>query len=245
MAEIEKIEGNAILQLLEVLQKDKVPLKMRLAEDTAEHLTHISDIRKHKRKFQFKINSQATFPTAADDADGSQLLFEFTDKENIKFVFETGSGEISRGTIWVRFPEFIYRYQRRSLFRLEAPPGTKLYFTVDDTRYKLLVINVSLGGTLGVLVSLSKKIEDKLQSHKSNILKNVELVFPSKGEAGAGSIVIIKRCRMIRHARNPITKKFECAMEFKEIREDEQRKLRELFYVWQRDYLRKRRLLRA
>ena len=71
MAEIEKIEGNAILQLLEVLQKDKVPLKMRLANDAAEYLTHISAIRKHKRKFQFKINSQAGFLTPADDADGS------------------------------------------------------------------------------------------------------------------------------------------------------------------------------
>jgi c-di-GMP-binding flagellar brake protein YcgR len=34
-------------------------------------------------------------------------------------------------------------------------------------------------------------------------------------------------------------------MEFKEISEKEQRKLTELFYQWQRDYLRKRRLFKA
>jgi c-di-GMP-binding flagellar brake protein YcgR len=245
MAGIEKIEGNAVLQLLRVLQKDQVPLKMRLTEGAAEHLTHISDIRKRKRKFQFKVNSQEAFLKAGVDTDGSQLQFEFSDPNKIKFVFEADPAEISVGATWVKFPEFIRRYQRRSLFRLDAPHGTRLYFALNDTRCKLLVINVSLGGSLGVLVALTKQMEHELQSHKTQILENVELVFPSKGKPAEESSVKIRRCLMRRHERNPVTNKFECAMEFKEIREDERKKLRELFYDWQRDYLRKRRLLES
>ena len=77
------------------------------------------------------------------------------------------------------------------------------------------------------------------------ILENVELVFPSKGENEDESKVSIKRCQIIRQERNPQTQKYECAMEFKEITEKEQKKLAELFYQWQRDYLRKRRLFKA
>lgn len=245
MAGIEKIEGSAVLQLLRVLRKNNVPLKMRLTEGAAEHLTHIADIRKSKRKYHFKINSQEAFLKAGADTNGSPLQFEFTDPNKIKFVFEADPAEISPGAIWVKFPEFICRYQRRSLFRLEAPHGTRLYFEVNDTRIKLLVINVSLGGSLGVLVSLTKQMEHELQFHKTQILENVELVFPSKGKSAEESTVKIRRCLKRRHERNPVTNKLECALEFKEIREDERKKLRELFYEWQRDYLRKRRLLES
>jgi c-di-GMP-binding flagellar brake protein YcgR len=245
MAGIEKIEGNAVLQLLKGLQKDKAPLKMRLTEDAEEYLTHISDVRRRRRKFQFKVNSQDAFLMAGVDTDGLQLQFEFTDPNKIKFVFEAEPAEISLGAIWVKFPEFIHRYQRRSLFRMEAPRGTRLYFTLNDTRCKLLVINISLSGSLGVLVSLTKHMEHELQSHQTKILENVELIFPAKGEAAEPTIVKIKRCKMRRHKRNPVTHKFECAAEFIEIGEEERQKLREAFYEWQRDYLRKRKLLES
>ena len=126
MAGIEKIEGNAVLQLLKGLQKDKVPLKMRLPEGEAEHLTHISDIRRSRRKLHFKVNAQEAFLMAGVDSDGLQLQFEFIDPNKIKFVFEADPAEISPGAIWLKFPECIRRYQRRSLFRLDAPPGTRL-----------------------------------------------------------------------------------------------------------------------
>jgi c-di-GMP-binding flagellar brake protein YcgR len=76
-------------------------------------------------------------------------------------------------------------------------------------------------------------------------LKNVELVFPAKNQQEQGSVVKIKRCRFKRQEINPLTQKFECAMQFKEIDEHEQKKLTQLFYRWQREYLRKRRLLEA
>ena len=75
-------------------------------------------------------------------------------------------------------------------------------------------------------------------------LENVELVFPSKHDNSDDSKVNIKRCQIIRRERNPQTQKYEFALEFKEVTEDEQKKLSQLFYKWQRDYLRKRRLFK-
>ncbi len=245
MTDIEKIQRGAILQLFTELQVDKIPLKMQLTNGDDMRLAYITDIRKRKGALHFLFNSPEDFPKLSEDADQSRLWFEFIDKENIKYVFETSNWEFSREMIWVRFPEFVHRYQRRRLFRLEAPHGTRLFFKVDDIRYKLLVINVSLGGTLGVLVSLTKQMEQELKKYDSKILENVELLFPPKDRKKAGSIVNIKRCQIKRQEKNPLTGKFECAIEFKEISEEEQKNLSDLFYKWQREYLRKRRIMRA
>jgi len=147
--------------------------------------------------------------------------------------------------IWVRFPEYVHRYQRRKLFRLEAPNGTRLYFKVNDIRYKLLVINVSLGGTFGVLVSSTKQMGQELKLHKSKTLNDVELLFPSEDRKAAGAIVNIKRCQINRKEINPATNKFEYALEFIEISEEEMKNLTDLFYKWQREYLRKRKIMRT
>ncbi|CAB1059669.1 hypothetical protein D1BOALGB6SA_4431 [Olavius sp. associated proteobacterium Delta 1] len=245
MANIEKIQGGALLQLFTELQMDEIPLKMLLTHGGEIHLRCITDIRKRKKTIRFLVHSAEDYRKLSQEADQSRLRFEFSDKENIKYVFETNTWEFSRKMIQVRFPDFVHRYQRRKLFRLEAPHGTRLYFTVNDKRYKLLVINISLGGTLGVLVSLTQQMEQELKPYNSKMLENAELIFPSKDHKKAGSTVNIKRCQIKRQERNPITNKFECAIEFKEVSEADRKNFANLFYMWQRDYLRKRRFMRA
>jgi c-di-GMP-binding flagellar brake protein YcgR len=245
MENIENIQGDAILQLFKELQHKKIPLQVKLTNGDYEHLSHLKEIRKRLRTHYFLIEYDDDFQKATENLEDWLLSIEFTGEDGIMYAFQTQDSEVSRGMIWIKFPKTVYRYQRRSLFRLEAPHGTRLYFDVNDIRYKLLVINVSLGGTLGVLVSLTKQMEQELKLKKPLVIENVELVFPSKGEDGDESKVTIKSCQIIRQERNSQTKKFECAMEFKEITETEQKKLTELFYQWQRDYLRKRRLFKV
>ena len=241
MANIEKLQGGSILQLFKELQQDKIPLQINLTNGDYEHISYLKDIRKRNRTHYFLIDYNRDFQKATDGLNDWRVQIEFTGQDGILYAFQTNDSDISGGLIWIKFPDTIHRYQRRGLFRLEAPHGTRLYFNVNQTRYKLLVINVSLGGTLGVLVSLTRQMEQELKLNDPNILENVELVFPSKHDQGDDSKVNIKRCQIIRQERNPQTQKYQCAMEFKEITEDEQKKLTELFYQWQRDYLRKRR----
>ena len=245
MENIELIQGDAVLQLFKDLQQNKTPLRVKLTNGDYEHLSHLKQIRKRLRTHYFLIEYNEDFQAAAAKLEELHLKIEFTGEDGILYTFHTRDSDVSRELIWLKFPESIQRYQRRSLFRLEAPHGTRLYFEVNGIRYKLLVINVSLGGTLGVLVSLTQRMEQELKFKKPHSLDNVELVFPPKDDNDDGSRVCIKRCQIIRQERNPQTKKYECAMEFKEIVETEQKKLTELFYQWQRDYLRKRRLFNS
>ena len=242
---MELIQGDAVLQLFKELLQKKTPLKVKLANSTYEHLSHLKQIRKRLRTYYFLIEYNEDFIAAAENLEELQVNVEFTGEDGILYAFLTQDSDISREMIWLKFPESIHRFQRRSLFRLEAPHGTRLFFEINAMRYKLLVINVSLGGTLGVLVSLTQKMEKELKLKEPQILENVELVFPSKDDNDEDSKVYIKKCQIIRQERNPQTKKYECAMAFKEIVETEQKKLTELFYRWQRDYLRKRRLFKS
>ncbi|MEE4263306.1 MAG: hypothetical protein V2I56_11490, partial [Desulfobacteraceae bacterium] len=214
MENIEKIQGDAILQLFKELQLKKIPLKVTLANGDYEHLSHLKEIRKRLRNHYFLIEYNDDFQEVTENLQDWLLKIEFTGEDGIMYEFQTKDSDVSRGMIWIKFPEIVHRYQRRSLFRLEAPHGTRLYFDVNEMRYKLLVINVSLGGTLGVLVSLTQQMEQELKLKNPRVLENVELVFPSKGEDDDESVVNIKSCLIIRQERNPQTKKYECAMEF-------------------------------
>jgi c-di-GMP-binding flagellar brake protein YcgR len=106
-----------------------------------------------------------------------------------------------------------------------------------------LVINISLGGTLGVLSTLTLKREMELREKSPETLENVELIFPSNNvnEDTEDTTVNIKHCKVIRQRRNPETQGYEFAIEFKEMAEDQQKKLTTLFYQCQREYLKKRR----
>jgi len=245
MANIEKIEGEAILQLFKELQQEKIPLQVKLTQGGYEHTSHLKEIRKRLRTHYFLIDYNQDFQKATEDLDDWRLKIEFTGTDGIMYAFQTAKCDVSGGVIWIKFPEIVLRYQRRSLFRLEAPPGTRLFYNFNDIRYKVLVINISLGGTLGVLVNLTKQMEQELKLNSPRTLENVELVFPSRGENEDDSKVTIKLCQIIRQERNPQTQKYECALAFTEITETEQKKLADLFYQWQREYLRKRRLFKA
>ena len=245
MADIEKIKKEELPQLFNDLRREKNPLKIQLADSDHDHLTVITDIRKRKRALHFLVKYPHDFQMLIEEKKPPCLRFEFFDKENIKYVFESESWEVLREIFWIRFPENVHRYQRRRLFRMEPPPGTRLYFKVDKIRYKLLVINVSLGGTLGVLASFTKHRQQELKLNDSKILKNVELLFPSSNRKVAGTIVNIKSCQIKRQLKNPVTNKIEYGIEFKEINEEEKNNFTQLFYKWQREFLRKRKIMQA
>ena len=245
MADREKIQGSALLKLFTELKMNTVPLKMRLPDSNQLQPAYITDISKRKKALNFKVHSPAHLLKLSQETAFPHLKFEFTDQENINYVFETNTWKLLRKKLWIAMPEFVHRFQRRRLFRLEAPRGTRLFFNVNGVRYQLLVVNVSLSGTLGVLASLTERTERELKPFVSKFLKNAELLFPSEDYKKDGPIVNINYCQIKRMERNPATGKLELAVEFKKISGAEQQYLTELFYKWQRDYLRKRKIMRA
>ena len=137
----------------------------------------------------------------------------------------------------IRFPEFIERIQRRKHFRIETPYGSKLNFEVNSTRRELNLIDISLGGVFGVLARLKQEIQMKPILKIGGVLEHIEMIFPVKeGE----QTVNIKKAAVVRFEEDPQTAKHRYAFQFKEIKRHDQRKLKELVYRFQREFLQKR-----
>ncbi|MGD8264291.1 MAG: PilZ domain-containing protein [Desulfobacterales bacterium] len=242
MADREQITGKPLSLLFRELRQDKTLLKMKLLNGDLEHLTQISEIRQRKRNTYILVDYPESFQQILEPSEHRRIRFEFTAKDNIRYVFESEAEKYSQDVIWIQFPESVERFQRRKLFRLDAPHGTRLFFKIDDSQYELWVVNVSLGGSLGVLVSMSENKEKNFKLYDHRLLENVELMFPSESDHEK---VKIKQCQIKRQEINPQTNRYECAMEFKEIADDEEKKLTEYFYEHQRKYLKKRSLMKA
>ena len=243
MAEPEIIQDEGILRILQDLQQNKTLLKMRLPDKDYERLTLITSISNKRKSPRFMIDHTAEFENTVADCEVWRLHFEFTGIDDIKYVFNTTGGEFFNEKIWINFPVVVERYQRRGDFRLEAPTGTRLYFMLNSNAYELLVKNVSLGGALGALGNQNKKLEQELKRRSHQITENVELAFPGKRKKKIS--ITIKQAKFNRLEKNSLTNNYEYALQFTDLDEENELRLTDLIYRFQRDYLRKRKIMKA
>jgi c-di-GMP-binding flagellar brake protein YcgR len=237
MAQTEKIAGQQILGLFEELRHNGTFLRLHLSQKDYAHLARVLDLRKRRKDTFFLIDLPAGFPGTHADADTWSIDFEFTDKDNVNYFFSTRGAEIVDRNIWIKLPQVVKRKQRRKLYRLPAPPVTKLYVNLHSSRYELRVIDISLGGSLGVLVGIQHgDQQDPILSY-AGTFENVEVVFPPEEE---NLRVTIKSAIVKRLGKNPLTKQHEYALQFLEIDQIQTGILTDLIYRFQREFLRNR-----
>ncbi len=237
MAESETIRGSGITSIFEELRQRKTLLKLILVDTDFERLALVTSLRRKESGPHFIIDTPQGFKKAAADIDIWHIRFEFTGKNNINYVFTTIGGQFAGKQIYIKLPEVVQRRQRRKLFRINAPAGTKLCFSIHVTRHELEVIDLSLGGSLAALVQTDSHVQHKPPFPDTHALKDVELVFP----AGISRQPIkIKTAHIKRVKKNRETTHYEMALEFNEISKSNERLLNDLIYRFQRQSLRKR-----
>jgi c-di-GMP-binding flagellar brake protein YcgR len=237
MAESEKIKGPAIPKLFEELLHHKTLLKLSVSDTNDEHLTLIAALVNRNKGPHFAIDTPEGFAQATAKIAPWHLHFEFTGKDHVKYTFRCIGGEIDNNRIYVKYPREIERWQRRELFRVNAPAGTKLCLPLDTLRYELDVIDISIGGTLAALVRTGPHDIDNPPFADARILKDIELGFPAEIMRRP---IKIKAVQLKRLSKNSEKSGYEVAFEFYEISTGEQRRLTDLIYHLQRQALRQR-----
>ena len=237
MAESEKITGVAIPKLFEELLHQKTLLRLTVGDSDDEHLVPLTALVNRNKMPHFVIGTTEGLAHAAAEIDPCYLHFEFTGKDYIKYTFRTTGKKIDNNRIYVKYPREVDRWQRRELFRLNAPEGTKLCLALDSVRYELDVIDISIGGTLAALVRTSSHDFEMPPFTDAPILKDIGLVFPSEIMRQPVQIdkVQLKRLKM-----NSEKTGYEMAFAFDEISKGEQQRLTDLIYRLQRQALRHR-----
>ena len=237
MAESEKIKGAAIPKLFEELLHHKTRLKLTVVDTDDEYFTLITALVNRNKVPHLVIDVPEGLEQAIAEIDPWQFHFEFSGKDHIKYSFRTISGEIDNSRIYVKCPREVERWQRRELFRLNAPKGTKLCLPYDTLRYEMDVIDMSIGGTRAMLVRTSPHDLETPLFDDAQIFKDIELVFPSEIMKQP---IRIKTAQLKRLKLNSEKTCYEVAFEFYEINTHEQKRLTELIYRLQRQVLRHR-----
>jgi c-di-GMP-binding flagellar brake protein YcgR len=237
MADNEKIQGRDVLRLFRDLQGENTLLKLYLAGNDFKYLTRITDIQTHNKTTFFIIDHPESIDTLKVSVKTEAMEFEFTGKDEIKYAFRSVPEKFTRNQIWLPLPQAVEREQRRRQFRISAPAGSIISFHLQSARYELKIIDISLGGSLGVLAGTAQKNSPKNRLLQTGLVDTLELNFPSGNERVQ---VIVNRAKVIRLERNPRIKRYEFALEFHEIDSINKRKLNDLIYKFQREFLRKR-----
>ena len=237
MTQYEKIKGNAITKLFDTLILHKTLLKMTLIDTEYQNLIRIKSLANRKKVAHFVMDIPEGFEKAAAALVDWQIDFEFTGTDQIKNMFTTFGGEIEDNRIFLKVPPEIERKQRRELYRLDAPAGTKLRLKKNADLLELEVMNISIGGSLAALVQTGADTPENTPLAVAQRLAHVELVFPAEILQHPIRIegVEVKRIEL-----NSQTRRYELGLEFSKIGSREQKRLTDLIYELQRQYLRHR-----
>lgn len=233
----EIVKGDRRLGLFEQLQRDRTTIDMHLLGKDYERLTLITRTRMQNETPYFLVDYPEGFKEAVADVGVWKIRFECIGKDNIFYIFKTSGGEILKDEICIRFPEIIERIQRRTSFRLEPPLGTRIHVIINSTKHEMTVTNVSQGGAL---VSFKKGATKKPILQAGEHLRGLGLVFPSDEEVLK---VNIKKASVKRLEKDPLTNRYRYGLQFIDIEKNDRDTLIDLIFRFQRELLRKRRLL--
>ncbi len=237
MADIEKIQGQNILQLFRELKKDSTLLNVHLPDNNYKYLARIVDIRIRHKTAYFLIEYPESFKTLFKNSEAASIGFEFTGKDEINYAFRIPAWQIVKNKLWLQLPQLVERKQRRRQFRISAPAGTTLHFKLNSKHFELKVIDISLGGSLCVLIDTSKHNDRHADLTRTKYIEALDLNFPSQNES---IIVTIERAEVKRLNHDPLSNRYEYALEFRKIDSINKRKLNDQIYRFQREFLRKR-----
>ncbi len=238
MAETEFIQDSAaILQLLEELKNQRLPVQVALLNGTFDGMTHVNGIRKRRGMVFFRTESIRSLATAIGGEKEWQSRFSFFGKDNIEYVFRTIGWKVDSDGIWHRFPEIVERRQRRKYFRLELPLQTNLFLVVGSGQYKMTAIDVSIGGVFGELMDFDGATHKGPPWSVGDRVEDLALEVDYDGKSTRISIQAGILRRLDSESSN---KKSAYAFEFVEMAKSEETALVDLVYDLQRKILKER-----
>jgi hypothetical protein len=232
----DSIGKNKIQAIFERMKSGNSLIRMKLMGKDYEKLTIIGDIRCIGKAMYLLIDCPNGFVDLIDDAS-RQIQFEFTGPDKLSYYFYADIAKIDSGNIWILFPDLIRRRQLRHDFRVDVPYGTQMTFKKNGERLTNQVINLSLGGSFGALISSHNMVPPVWPLCVGDVLSDIELIFKTKIFEQR---VSIRKASIVRFEENPVLHGYCCAIHFVNMDKSERKALTELIYVIQREYLQKR-----
>jgi c-di-GMP-binding flagellar brake protein YcgR len=235
-----QLTGRDIHALFKQLEENNVFLSLRLLGKGYQRITVITGLRDLKKAPAFRIDYPQGFKrivNGMEEGEAWRFKFEFTGKDRVQHSFRLTGGVMEGDDIWLPFPEQVERIQRRQYFRIEPPFGSKLQCVIANTPRAMDIVNISIGGALGLLLKRKKEKLAASPLQTRDTLKDVELIFPMEKET---SQIFVSQAAVRRVIQDPDTGLFRYGLEFSDLDRGEKARLTKLVYAFQRLILRKR-----
>jgi len=234
------IIGKHIHTILEQVKNGKTLIRMKLTEKDYEQLTIIDDIRKKDKKLFLLIDCPDGFDDLVKNSSG-KLQFEYNGADKISYFFCADIAQIDQKNIWVTFPDIIERRQLRRDFRVDMPSGTHMSFKKCGVKFNTQVIDLSLGGSFGALISNQNITQSVHPVSIGDSLTEIELISQSQYFEHR---VNIRKAVVVRCEEDQLLHSCFYAIHFLNMNKTEEKALTDLIYIIQREYL-KRKLAMA
>ncbi|MDA8138147.1 MAG: PilZ domain-containing protein [Desulfobacteraceae bacterium] len=233
-----KLQGNKIAEILGYLIDKRIIISMHIVGTSFERLTCVTQMSQNPQPF-FVVDLPDNFKAEAQSSSELILRFNFNGPDRLEYIFTTKGGRINGRELHLPFPDHMERLQRRRNFRMETPLGTKMFLKLDKIHAVLGLINISLGGAYGTLLKPSENGRSSSLLEVGQRILNVGILFPADDE-NEEQIVIIKRTEVRRIEHDQDRKIYKYAFEFTDVAPDELKKLTQLIYRIQRQFLQRR-----
>jgi c-di-GMP-binding flagellar brake protein YcgR len=231
----DRIQGQKRLRFFNQLRTNKTLIVMYLLGTGYERLTMITDVDVQDGTQRFQIDYPTGFKRAIEGMNPWRIRFECNLQDRLTYLFRTTGGEINGREIWLGFPAFIERKQRRKDFRVKAPSGAQLCFASRNGKIEASVLNVSLAGAL---ISIDSESAVDQTAEPGDVFHNLVLSYTSKGEVLKIHIHQAMVKRSLNKGETPMK---HYALHFNHLKRDQQKKFHDLIYTFQRKELRKMR----
>ena len=233
MEAFDKIRGKKLFTQLNQLREKKTILKMNILGTGYEGLTIVTGVKNNNGAPFFLIDYPGGAGDILKNSIGKKAVFEFTDDSKIQYSFRTFIGKVGKFDIWIGFPEFIDRIQRRKHFRVSPPAGTVIVFNYNG-KYELNVINISEGGAL---ISQKARFHNKYLFNQGGNLQYLNMIC-NDDELKVN--IRIRRAEIKRIEKRTESGRFNYAVKFIDVGKKEEEDIKDFIYRSQRQALKKR-----
>ena len=236
MNEYELIKGKQRKNVFNEIQSKKTLLTIKLHGSNFEQLTVITDIKTFNSIPYFIVDLSHDFKKAISNSKNLKIGFNFICPDKIEHNFDIIDFMAVDDEIWLKFPEFIERLQRRKTFRIAAPYSSQIICEINSISYKFHLIDISQGGVLGIPAGLNL-------SKKASILKIGETIDDAvlllTDEEGSHQLNV-RELTIKWVAKEKKGQFFRYGMEFTKIKKKEDKLLTKIIYNFQRLFLQRR-----
>jgi c-di-GMP-binding flagellar brake protein YcgR len=226
----ELIQGKRVRDFLLDQIKSRRLGRLVIPNSPHEWISLLLKIEKIGEEDLLLIDGVPGFEAAILSSPSTQILFEFLESDGVPCQFRTLVYGVSQKEIWVKLPKEVLRNQRRAHFRIGAPEGAEINFSIPSGQtIKAALRDYSMGG-------LSFYSNENLGLGIGDVLERVILRLPQ----GSDWISVeISRIVLIRWERGSWGGTPIWAGQILEVTETMKEKLRENIFINQRDLIRR------